>query len=108
MKTRLAAALAGLLVSPGWSLAATAQQGDWHDHPHMWGGGWLVFGPVMMILFLVVAVVAVVLVLRWLGGHAPQASAPPGNAPLDILKARFARGEIDKEEFEDRRRVLGD
>ena len=30
----------------------------------------------------------------------------PTRTPLDILKERFARGEIDKEEFEERRRVL--
>jgi putative membrane protein len=33
---------------------------------------------------------------------------PPTRTPLDILKERFARGEIDKTEFEDRRRVLGE
>ena len=36
--------------------------------------------------------------------HIPR----PARDPLDILKERFARGEIDKEEFEERRRVLGE
>jgi len=68
----------------------------------------MLFGPLMMILF----VAAVVVVLRWLGGHVSPARGhaaapgPPGRTPLDILKERFARGEIDKAEFERRRRVL--
>ncbi len=80
--------------------------------PHMWSGGWhgWFFGPIMMIVFIAVVVVVVVLLVRWLGGagHGGAPHATLGKAPLDILKERFARGEIDKEEFEERRRVLGD
>jgi len=94
-----------------WS-SAWADQDAPYRGMHMWGGGWhgWFFGPVMMILFLVIVVIVVVLAVRWLGGaghgatHSPH--APSGKSPLDILRERFARGEIDREEFEERRRVL--
>ncbi|HSG96924.1 MAG TPA: hypothetical protein VLA11_02945, partial [Woeseiaceae bacterium] len=39
------------------------------DHPHMWGGGWsMIFGPLMMIVFIGAIVIAVVLMIRWLSG----------------------------------------
>ena len=106
-----AAMLVTLLAIP---LVARAQQQEgYHYGPHhMWEGGWsgMFLGPFMMIIFIAVAVVVVVLLVRWLGGpgHDRHAPPPPGKAPVDILKERFARGEIDKEEFEERRRVLGD
>jgi putative membrane protein len=79
----------------------------------MWGVGWggMIFAPFLMLLLLALVLVAVALLVRWLAGasHAP----PPqhvGSRPsaIDILKERFARGEIDKQEFEERRRVLGE
>ena len=80
--------------------------------PHMmwWGGGWygMIFGPLFMILVLAVLIAAVVLLVRWAGGPWQRTAPPPGRTPLDILKERFARGEIDKNEFEERRRVIGE
>lgn len=72
----------------------------------------MIFGPLLMILFLAVFIAAVVLLVRWLGGPWQRPVPPhptlPSRTPLDILKERFARGEIDKDEYEERRRVLGE
>ena len=71
----------------------------------------MLLGPLTMIVFIAAIVVAIVLMIRWLGGSSSHSAAPhppAGRTPLDILKERFARGEIDKEEFEERRRVLSE
>ena len=76
------------------------------DHPHMWsyGWGWMIFGPLMMIVVIAAIIALVVLLVRWLGGvpRGPHPTHPssPGKAPLEILRERYARGEIDKEEYE--------
>lgn len=104
----ICAGMAALISSP---VLAQQPQGPSY-RPHMWDGGWhgWFFGPIMMIVFIAVAVVVVVLLVRWLGapGHGGIPHGPLGKTPLDILKESFARGEIDKEEFEERRRVLGE
>ncbi len=100
----------GTLTLPWLAWADVATEGA-YGHGHMMGGGWI-FGPIMMILFVALIVAVVVLVVRWLGGMggagggAAQAERP--KAALDILEERFARGEIDKEEFEQRRQTLRD
>lgn len=98
------------VLTPAIALAQQTRE-PYYDH-QMWNGGWhgWFFGPVMMIVFIAVAVVVVVLLVRWLGGpgHGGSHQGSPGRTPMDILKERFARGEIDKEEFEDRRRILGE
>lgn len=66
------------------------------------------FGPLMMIVFIAVMVAVVVLLVRWLSDRRPGARASSESNAVDILKERFARGEIDKEEYEERRRILGD
>ena len=107
---------AGAVLAPSalWAQAPSdAERYAWGPHMMWWGGGWtMIFGPLFMILFLAVLIAAVVFLARWAGGpwqtSAPPHHTPPGRTPLDILKERFARGEIDKNEFEERRRVLGE
>jgi putative membrane protein len=70
----------------------------------MWyyGGGWgawVMF--LVMIVFVAAIVVAVVFLLRGLttGAQAPPRSSSEGPSPKDILKRRYAAGEIDREEY---------
>jgi len=103
-RSSILALVIGLMgTGPSW-----AQQGMRFQPGHMWDGGWhgWVFGPMMMILFVALVALAVVIVVRSLGSGDRGSPAVPERTPLDILKERFARGEIDKEEFEERRRVL--
>ena len=71
----------------------------WSD---WWGGygpaTWMFFGPLMMILFVVACVSVAYLVMR-------PYRAGSGHA-MDILKERYARGEINEAEYRERRRLL--
>jgi putative membrane protein len=113
----VASLVAAIALVPAWAWAQPPSDAERYAYgPHMmwWGGGWygMIFGPLLMSL-VIAAVIALVLVFaRVLGGpwhgSAPPYQTPPGRTPLDILKERFARGEIDKPEYEERRRVLGE
>ena len=109
------ATMTGLALAPTLAFAQQQQEPDRYAYgPYMmnWAGGWygMFFGPLFMIIVLALVIAVAVLLVRWLSGsgHPLQPPMPPQRAPLDILKERFARGEIDKEEFEERRRVLGE
>jgi len=74
----------------------------------------MIFGPIMMILMLVTAVTIVVLIVRWLGGGFSPGSGPylphqrTQKTALSILEERFAKGEIENDEFEEKKRLLSD
>ena len=74
-----------------------------------WGsGGFGIFGMVFMLVFWVLIIAGIVLVVKWLVEQGRSGGAPGsgGESALDILKKRYARGEIGKEEFEAKKKDL--
>jgi len=59
-----------------------------------------------MWIFWILLIVGVVLVVRALTGRTAGSSTDRYESPLDILKARYARGEIGEDEFRRRRDEL--
>jgi putative membrane protein len=65
------------------------------------------FGGIGMIIFWVVVLAAIFFVVRGLQNQSHRhETQPPSPSPMDLLKRRYAAGEISKEEFESRRRDL--
>lgn len=80
--------------------------------PAMMGGwGFGLMGGLGMLLFWGLVIAGIVLLVRSLSRTSGQSGAgPSGKAegPLDILKRRYAAGEITKEQFEQMKRDLSD
>ena len=58
----------------------------------------------MMILFIAVIIMIGVLIFKWATGRSFGSSSDDNST--EILKIRYAKGEIEKEEFEERLRML--
>lgn len=74
----------------------------------MMGGGFGLIGGVFMLVFWILVIVGVVLLIKWLvdqAGHGHTGSMPSSQA-LEILKTRYAKGEITKDEFDRTRQDL--
>jgi putative membrane protein len=94
-------------------LLPSAQRGGYHPWwgPGMmgsWGSGWMGwFGSVMYLLFWGLVVFVLFLLARRLWSSSQSSSEVMRNeAPMDILKRRYASGEIDREEFEQKKQDL--
>jgi putative membrane protein len=96
--------LLGVLVVAGLGAFLYSQVGGGYDGPWTWPPfGWFFFIPVFFIIFF-----AIRLFFwwgqwgswGWEGQHHDEGSA------MEVLRRRFARGEIDKEKFEQMRRDL--
>jgi len=84
---------------------------------HGYDGGMSVFGGILMMVFWVAIIVGIVLLVVWLtrqvagghcfsGGHGAGHEVGHGDTAIDIVNQRYARGEIDKAEFEQKKKDL--
>ena len=116
MSERLAAALA-VLVSLILPLPAWAQDRGWEQHWALHGIWWpvVILAVTLFLLTLlgwallnlapmVLAVIAAVMGIRWLRRATEGSRSDPAVA---LLRERYARGEISKEEFDAKLRDLG-
>lgn len=82
-----------------------------------WGGygDGMGIGGILMMVFWIAIITAIVLFVVWLVRQVTSSPAPGAlgaptphatETPLDVLKSRYARGEIDKAEFEEKKRDL--
>ena len=72
----------------------------------------MMMAPFMMVIFIVIALAVILPLIRWMGfgppwwqGHNPP-PFPLQKTALDILNERFARGEIDRNEYEEKKRII--
>lgn len=71
-----------------------------------WSWGWGMFGMLHMLLWWVLVILGIVVLVRWgLGGTARREPRHAGRA-LEILGERYARGEINKDEYEQKKKDL--
>ena len=99
--------LIGLELFPATAFADYRQYCGWGPGLMGWGPmGW--FAPLGMILFWVLMILVIVLLIRRIRtskGNGPD-SGPTAESALEILKKRYARGEINKEEYLEKKKDL--
>ena len=73
------------------------------------GGTWGIVGWIISMLFFLLIIVGSILLVWWLVrqfSH-PTTQAAPASRSMEVLRERYAKGEISKEQFEQIKKDLG-
>lgn len=70
-------------------------------------GGWgMGVGLVFMLLFWLLVILGILALVRWLQSPSSRDPAARDQTPLEIVQERYARGQIDKQEYEQKKRDI--
>ena len=97
-----------LVLVTGWltpdGVLAQGRFYEWHWEMHpMWWWGWGIGMMAMMFLFWALVIVGLIVGIRWLLGKGKEEKL---DSAIEILRQRYARGEINKDEFEAKKKDL--
>ena len=87
----------------GWGMMGPGMMGNYG----LYGGyGWWWIMPLVMFVFWGLVIAGLVLLIRAIARGSTSSSQKQADSALEILKQRYARGEISKQEFEEKKKDL--
>lgn len=87
--------------SPGYAVESWERSFHWSWEPSgFWAGTFFLIPIFLMIAFWVAVIIGFVYFVKWIIAAGKRHDAKSEEIALDILKKRYAKGEITKEEFE--------
>lgn len=91
-----------------FSAPAFPQQPGPYYHDHMWGSGGMFMGSFLFLIVIAAVIFFAIYLIRQTHDNKQSTRQDPSvtENPVDILKVRYAKGEIDHEEFEQRKKML--
>jgi putative membrane protein len=101
--------LIGFTISALTSSYSYAQMGQGMMGPGMmnWGGGMGWGGSIIMMAFWIAVIVGIIFLIRWVVLSTDRRHETKSeDSAMDILRNRYAGGEINKEEFEEKKKDL--